>query len=432
MQASNFPITSVFLLSLVEGFERFSYYGFRSMIVLYAVNEAGFGWDHNTAFSYYAYFTILIGVLSFPMGLLSDFTFKQYNGALIGGGIAFLGYLLMLPEVQALSFGGIALILLGTALFKPNLTVLFGRLFHKADRSRNTGFIFFYTALNIGAFASAIAVAFISERFGYVWGFALVSLAMILSQVLLFISKDFLQLLEVKGQAGFRPLSNDPYPQILDRPPPLPSQVINNSRIAEKLILIGLITLVVTMFWQVYDLAMPNLYQAISASGQQLFGFDLQQVLFSGNSVFTLVFGVLIFVIWWLRQAGNTLLWLGLAFICACGAVLAVWATSLLGDQLLIPLVFLITALWAFAEIIIGALTLSYVTRLSPTRFSSTIIGFFFMAIFLGARLVDLVRGISFFESPGLLIVFGGLMALIGVLFLALRKPLEDLSGGIK
>ena len=76
--------TSVLLLSLVEFLERFSYYGTRAIIVLFAIDENGLGLQRSEALSYYSLLIYLAFLLPLPIGILSDLIIKQKNGTLLG------------------------------------------------------------------------------------------------------------------------------------------------------------------------------------------------------------------------------------------------------------------------------------------------------------------------------------------------------------
>lgn len=153
----------LYALALANTGERFGYYTMMAIFALFM--QAKFGWDESTAglvnaiFLAGVYFTPLIG------GILAD---KVGYGRCVKMGFAvmFLGYLLLaLPTgtasyAQYVMFGGLALVALGTGLFKGNLQVLVGNLYDdpKYAERRDSAFSLFYMAINIGAmFAPSMA-----------------------------------------------------------------------------------------------------------------------------------------------------------------------------------------------------------------------------------------------------------------------------------
>ena len=153
----------LFALALANTGERFGYYTMLAILTL--LMQARFGWSEAAAGQVYAIF--LAGVYFMPLlgGILAD---KIGYGKCVTIGIAvmFLGYLsLALPVGNGLGaklvmFGGLALVAVGTGLFKGNLQVLVGNLYDdpKYAAKRDSAFSLFYMAINIGAmFAPSMA-----------------------------------------------------------------------------------------------------------------------------------------------------------------------------------------------------------------------------------------------------------------------------------
>ena len=155
----------LFALALANTGERFGYYTMLAIFTLYM--RAKFGWDENQAGHVYAIF--LAGVYFMPLigGFVAD---KIGYGKCVTSGLAvmFLGYLaLAVPMATAnvdklTMFAGLALIAIGTGLFKGNLQVMVGNLYDdpKYSDKRDAAFSLFYMAINIGSmFAPAMAKA---------------------------------------------------------------------------------------------------------------------------------------------------------------------------------------------------------------------------------------------------------------------------------
>ena len=152
----------LFALALANTGERFGYYTMLAILAL--LMQAKFGWDEATAGNVYAIFLAGVYFMPFFGGILAD---KIGYGKCVTTGIAvmFLGYLsLAIPitgtAAQFVMFGGLALIAIGTGLFKGNLQVLVGNLYDdpKYEAKRDSAFSLFYMAINIGAmFAPSMA-----------------------------------------------------------------------------------------------------------------------------------------------------------------------------------------------------------------------------------------------------------------------------------
>ena len=155
----------LFALALANTGERFGYYTMLAIFSLYM--RAKFGWDENTAGQVYAIF--LAGVYFMPLlgGIIAD-KIGYGKCVTIGAFVMIFGYLaLAVPMATQVvdkwtMFGGLALIAIGTGLFKGNLQVLVGNLYDdpKYASKRDAAFSLFYMAINIGAmFAPAMAKA---------------------------------------------------------------------------------------------------------------------------------------------------------------------------------------------------------------------------------------------------------------------------------
>jgi POT family proton-dependent oligopeptide transporter len=134
--------------------ERFGYYTMLAIFVLYL--QAKFGWSATQAGHVYGGF--LFGIYFLPLlgGYLADNVFGYGKTIVLGIIVMFLGYVLLaLPGMSEIFiYGALAVISLGTGLFKGNLQALVGNLYDEAKYSklRDSAFNIFYMGINIGAF----------------------------------------------------------------------------------------------------------------------------------------------------------------------------------------------------------------------------------------------------------------------------------------
>lgn len=145
----------LYALALANTGERFGYYTMLAIFTLFL--QAKFGFTAATTSTIFASF--LAGVYFMPLigGILAD---KFGYGKMVTTGIIimFAGYVLLaIPMATNIGlysmFGALALIALGTGLFKGNLQVMVGNLYDAPEYSakRDTAFSLFYMAINIGA-----------------------------------------------------------------------------------------------------------------------------------------------------------------------------------------------------------------------------------------------------------------------------------------
>lgn len=134
--------------------ERFGYYTMLAIFVLYL--QSKFGWSATQAGHVYGGF--LFGIYFLPLlgGFLADNIFGYGKTIFLGIIVMFIGYIMLaVPGTgEWFIYGALAVISLGTGLFKGNLQALVGNLYDEAKYSklRDSAFNIFYMGINIGAF----------------------------------------------------------------------------------------------------------------------------------------------------------------------------------------------------------------------------------------------------------------------------------------
>ena len=154
----------LYALALANTGERFGYYTMLAVFALFL--RSNFAFDAGKAGTIYRCFLMCVYFMPILGGLAADL---WGYGRMVTSGIVvmFLGYVaLSVPlgsgDVAYWSMiGALALVSIGTGLFKGNLQVMVGNLYDdpRYANSRDAAFSIFYMAINIGAmFAPAVAV----------------------------------------------------------------------------------------------------------------------------------------------------------------------------------------------------------------------------------------------------------------------------------
>ncbi len=148
--------------------ERFGFYTMVAIFVLFI--QAKYGVSAATAG--FVYSTFMVCVYFFPLlgGLLADKVLGYGKTVSFGLIVMFLGYaLLAIPTKMNMGLPliivAMAVIAIGTGLFKGNLQVLVGNLYDdpKYDALRDRAFTIFYMGINIGAMFAPSASEIISN-----------------------------------------------------------------------------------------------------------------------------------------------------------------------------------------------------------------------------------------------------------------------------
>ena len=137
----------LFLLFSTELWERFSYYGMRALLVLYLTAQTtagGLGWSQADALKLYGIYTGLVYITPLIGGWLAD-TFLGQRRAIIFGAIMMAAgqFTLALPHalfpemINQVFYVGLALLIAGNGLFKPNISTMVGDLYEQGDHRRD-------------------------------------------------------------------------------------------------------------------------------------------------------------------------------------------------------------------------------------------------------------------------------------------------------
>ncbi len=158
---SAYPVKGITLVSVSYLLERFSYYGTRSILMLYLVNNLELGKAEAAGlyglFTGLSYFFVLLG------GLLGDLAFRPVNAVIIGGALEAAGcFLLAIPD-RWMAIAGMALIGLGTGFFKPNVLSQVAALYQGHKRYLDAAYAILYFAINAGAFLAPLAIGLIAD-----------------------------------------------------------------------------------------------------------------------------------------------------------------------------------------------------------------------------------------------------------------------------
>jgi len=154
----------LFILFFAELWERFCYYGMRALLALYVVQQ--FHKPQAEASVSYGAFTALVYALGVFGGSIADKVLGYRRSIMLGGIVMAIGeFLLMFPS-ERMFLIGLAVMVVGNGLFKPNISTLVGKLYKQGDVRRDGGFTIFYMGINIGAFLAPIACQWISALMG--------------------------------------------------------------------------------------------------------------------------------------------------------------------------------------------------------------------------------------------------------------------------
>ncbi len=178
----------LFVLFFTEMWERFSYYGMRALLILFLVakvNDGGWGWSRAEAYSLFGWYVMLVYFLPLLGGWLADNKWGHVKTVIVGASIITAGHASMAIsdlqigiDLKFVFYLGLLLIVLGTGLFKPNMSSIVGKMYSPQSKKKDGAYTIFYMGVNAGAFIGVLLVGWIGETFSWSWGFGLAGVFM--------------------------------------------------------------------------------------------------------------------------------------------------------------------------------------------------------------------------------------------------------------
>lgn len=419
-------------LFFTEMWERLSYYGMRALLVLYMVaplDNGGMGLSTAAAATIYGWYTALVYAVSLPGGFIADRWLGQYKAVFIGGCIIVLGHLSLALPTKAMFFPGLALIILGTGLLKPNISSLVGALYDQQDQRRDGGFSIFYMGVNVGAMLAPLVCGTLGQKVGWHWGFGAAGVGMILGVVQYWFGRHRLEpaLKRLKAEHATHEAGNK-------------SSWDLSAAEWKRLGVIGVLFVFAALFWAAFEQAGSSLNLfADKYTRLTFFGKEFPSTWFQSlNPVYIIIFAPLFTWMWaalgrWQPSSPAKftlgLLLEGLGFLLLVPA-----ATYALQQGPASPLwlcgVYLLNT---WGELCLSPVALSLVTKLSPPRLLGTLVGFWYLSNAAGNKLGGWIA--SYFDVLPLPRLFGytaGMCLTAGILLVFLIRPLKRMMGGVR
>ncbi len=422
-------------LFFTEMWERFSYYGMRALLVLYLVDALQY--QRADALAVYATYTALVYITPLVGGYLADRWLGRPRAVLIGALLMALGHFAM--AVPALLEVALGLLVAGNGFFKPNISTIVGTLYPPQDPRRDAGFTLFYMGINLGAFLTPLVCSTLGEKFGWHYGFAAAGVGMLLGLVVFITGQKRLAASGVKGVSalgrrdGLQALAITalvtvivllavtlwPYVATFWAAAGwyllaggmllvlyLVYGALERGRERHQVSAILIMALFQIIFWMGFEQAggTMNLF-AKDMTDRVLFGWEFPAGWFqSVNPLLIILLAPLFSSFWmWLDgsrfalsapiKQGMGMIILGLGFV-----VMALAFEQAQAGVRVSPLWLLVVyLLHTMGELCLSPIGLSMVTRLSPVRFGSLMMGLWFIAIavanYLAGTLEALLAG---------------------------------------
>ena len=473
----------LWMLFMTEFWERFAFYGIRWALVLYIVSQFFNGdaaGEAAASRTYGAYLALVYAAAIFG-GYIADRVLGYQRSILTGAVIMAAGlFMISMPNHQVFELG-LATIIVGNGLFKPNISTMVGKLYGLKDERRDSGFTIFYMGINIGAMIAPVLTEYLARKvFGtstlpsYKVVFIASGIGMLISLVWFYIGRKGL-----KG-IGAPPVGAEGYGRIvmvavgslvaipiaffllstgatalawillvlfIALSVLLLVEGIRNGKVARDRVIAMLIIFAFNvMFWMFFEQAGSSFtFLADNIVNRNLGGWEFPTAWFqSVNSVAIITLAPIIAWIWVAMGSANPSIprkfGLGLLFNGAAFALLMFALSQLVVDGK-IPFwtLFMVYVIQSIGELCLSPIGLSMVTKLAPVRLVGFGMGGWFLSTGIGNNLSGIFAGVVSGEG-GMTVASAlkgytfGFWALIGsgvVLFL-LAPLINKLMHGVK
>ncbi len=447
----------LYFLFFTEMWERFSYYGMRGLLKLYMVNylfvtvrqalqgsEEKIAGDPGTVVGWgfiqsllpadvpgqasvlYGWYTGLVYLTPLLGGIVADRYLGQRKTVYVGGVLMAIGHFVMAFEDWF--FLALAFLIVGNGAFKPNISTQVGSLYPEGDARRDGAFTIFYMGINLGAFLSNLVCGTLAAVYGWHYGFGAAGVGMVAGLVMYTIGQRFLpaDTLSQKKAAA-----KEAHTEVA-------KEKLSPSEWKRVWALVILCALNV-VFWAVYE-QQGNTMQTWADEQTiwpTILGWQLPSTWFqSFNPAFIFILAPLFDMLWrWQAKRGAEPTSVSKMAI-GCGILGVSFIVMVVGAQfvgtgkgsLFWPV--FCTLLLTVGELYLSPIGLSLVTKVSPVRIVSMMMGMWFLSSFAGNLLSGYIGALyGKISMEAFFLLLTGLGLATGFAIWVMNKPLQRWMG---
>ncbi len=494
----------LYVLFATEFWERFSYYGMRAIFALYMTKMLLL--DKALASNIYGSYTGLVYLTPLIGGYVADRYWGNRKSIFVGGLLMALGQFLMFFSASlshstdkaaavSMMWAGLTFLIFGNGFFKPNISTMVGQLYKENDSRKDAAYTIFYMGINLGAFFAPLVCGYLGENVDFKWGFLSAGLGMLVSLVIFYFTKDKYVIAPDGRQLGVGPnkmndaatatssgsgfskqqlviliggivalfslfhfvLGIDIWGSLIYGMTVVgPIVIITDGSLTkiekERLWVILIIMIFVIFFWMCFEQAGASLtFFAAEHTNRKIFGWEMPASYFqSFNAGFIVILAPIISAIWVRMGSKNPAApfkqSLGLAFLASGFLFIAFGSKTIPVEGASIWFLTGLYFLHTVGELCLSPIGLSMVNKLTPGRFTSLMMGIWFLAIATGNKLAGAMS--SLYPDPSLptkphlfsleidslhtyFMIFVGFSGAAAIILFLLSKRLQKLMNGI-
>ena len=429
-------------LFTTEMWERFSYYGMRALLVLYMTkylllpghaDVIGITTLRNTlegmfgplgvqpfASHIYGLYTAFVYLTPVFGGLIADRLLGQHRTILIGAALMAIGHFMM--AFESLFLFALTTLILGNGAFKPNMSAQVGGLYAHGDPRRDRAYSIFYVGINLGALLAPFVCGTLGEEVGWHYGFTAAGVGMLIALVIYLyavptLPPDELHRARAEG-TDKRPLDRNEWRGVLA---------------------LVLLFLPVTLFWATYE----QQGNTIALWADDYTDRHIDLVVWKGeipvtwfqaiNPFLIIVFTPFVIALWtWQERRGRepttiTKMALGCFGVALANLILVGAAWSAAGDSANWLWLLGYFAVITLGELYLSPIGLSLVSKVSPARIVSMMMGVWLGTSFFGNLIAGWLGSFwSTMDKMHFFLMIAGIAAAAGVVIWLFNWPLKN------
>ena len=192
----------LFVLFFTEMWERFSFYGMRSLLILFltaSAKDGGWEWTRENASALFGSYVGLVYLSTMMGGYFADKVIGFRWAVVLGACLMTLGHASMAIETEFSIYLGLILLVFGNGFFKPNMTSIISEMYKDRPEKKDGAYTLFYMGVNAGAFFGILLCGYLGEKVGWSYGFGLAGIFMFFGMLQFWLSQN------IFGEIGLKP-----------------------------------------------------------------------------------------------------------------------------------------------------------------------------------------------------------------------------------
>ena len=192
----------LFVLFFTEMWERFSFYGMRSLLILFlttSFTDGGWEWSRGNASALFGSYVGLVYLSTMLGGYFADKIIGYRWAVVLGACLMTLGHVSMAVESEFSIYLGLVLLVFGNGFFKPNMTSIISEMYKDRPEKKDGAYTLFYMGVNAGAFFGILLCGYLGEKVGWSYGFGLAGIFMFFGMLQFWLSQN------IFGTIGLKP-----------------------------------------------------------------------------------------------------------------------------------------------------------------------------------------------------------------------------------